>query len=111
MKNLLQKIALTLYRTVDATGFTYNIIKDLNVYIRYIYYILFPISLFFTISMIGSLIDLSAYYSTNPKFVIIVILLGKLGLYVATFVSSLIFVHTAGVFGSLAGNHSEGFVK
>ena len=93
MKNILQNIAISWYQSIDATGFIYTVVKSLNKYIRYLIYVSFPISLYFLLLFLGSIIDLNSYYDSNPLFANIANLLGWFTLYFSTFFASFIFTY------------------
>lgn len=91
--NFIQKIAIRWYLTFDANGLLYHIAKSFNKSVRYLIYILFPTALYFTMSFFGSLIDLqhTDLFLQYPLFVVILILIGKFGVILATLFSAFIF--------------------
>ena len=91
--NFFQKTAIWWYRTFDATGILFDIISKSSKAMRYFIYLIFPISLYFIMNLIGNLIDLqhSNLFLDYPVVVSLIILFGKASLFAAPLFAALIF--------------------
>jgi len=91
--NFFQKTAIWWYRTFDATGILFDIISKSSKTMRYFIYLIFPISLYLIMNLIGSLVDLqhSSLFLEYPVIVTFIILFGKLSLILAPIFAALIF--------------------
>ena len=91
--NFFQKTAIWWYRTFDATGILFDIISKSSKAMRYFIYFIFPISLYFVMSFLGSLVDLqhSNLFLEYPVVVSLIILFGKASLILAPLFAALIF--------------------
>ena len=47
---LSQKIAIKWYQTIDSTGLIYQMLKELNIYIRAAFYIGLPVFIYFVMN-------------------------------------------------------------
>ena len=91
--NFFQKTAIWWYRTFDATGILFDIISKSSKAMRYFIYLIFPISLYLIMNLIGSLVDLqhSSLFLEYPVIVTFIMLFGKASLILAPFFAALIF--------------------
>lgn len=82
MKNLGTTLGLWWLSTFDKSQFLFKSLKTIPVYFRYCFYILLTVSLYFTITKLGTIIDVKSY--SIPVFIQSLLILIGFGIKVLT---------------------------